>query len=121
MSEETIAYQLHALAIAAAKIRSRLAVEDMDKPVAARTCSMLDEVAAWAQDEAGAPEMTPEEIKSLKREYNAALESGQALYKEVSRLCDLCNSLNDRIREAEGDDYDGIRILFGAGFEVDDE
>ena len=52
MSEETIAYQLQALAIAAAKIRNRIAVEDLDKPAAARTCSTLDEISAWAEDEA---------------------------------------------------------------------
>lgn len=52
MSEETIAYHLQALAIAAAKIRSRIAVEDLDKPAAARTCSTLDEISAWAEDEA---------------------------------------------------------------------
>lgn len=65
--------------------------------------------------------MTRDEIKALKREYNAALESGQALYKEVSRLFDLCNDLNARIMDAEGDNYDGIPILFGAGFCLDDE
>jgi hypothetical protein len=65
--------------------------------------------------------MTEDEIKELKREYNAALETGKTLYREVSFLCDLCNSLNARIREAEGDEYDGIRILFGGGFDVDDE
>jgi hypothetical protein len=52
MSEETIAYQLQALAIAAAKIRNRVAVEDLDKTAAARTCSTLDEVSAWAEYEA---------------------------------------------------------------------
>ena len=52
MSEESIAYQLQALAIAAAKIRNRIAVEDLDKKAASRTCSTLDEVAAWAEDEA---------------------------------------------------------------------
>lgn len=51
MSEETIAYQLQVLAIAAAKIRNRVAVEDLDKPAAARTCSTLDEISAWSEDE----------------------------------------------------------------------
>jgi hypothetical protein len=50
--EEPIAYQLQALAIAAAKLRNRIASEDPDKPSAARTCSTLDEVSAWAEDEA---------------------------------------------------------------------
>jgi len=52
MSEETIAYQLQAIAIAAAKIRNRVEMEDLDKPAAARTCSTLDEISSWAEDEA---------------------------------------------------------------------
>jgi len=52
MSEETIAYQLQALAIAAARIRNRIAIEDLDKKAASRTCSTLDELSAWAEDEA---------------------------------------------------------------------
>jgi hypothetical protein len=53
MSEqETIAYQLQALAIAAARLRNRIAIEDTDKPAAARTCSTLDELTEWAEDEA---------------------------------------------------------------------
>lgn len=63
--------------------------------------------------------MTPEEIKQMKREYNAALESGREHWKECVRLCSLCNSLNERIRDAEGDDYDGVPLIFGAGFELD--
>ena len=53
MSEqETISYQLQALAIDAARLRNRIASEDTDKPAAARTCSTLDEISAWAEDEA---------------------------------------------------------------------
>ena len=52
IDQQTIAYQLQALAIAAARIRNRIAVEDLDKKAASRTCSTLDEVAAWAEDEA---------------------------------------------------------------------
>ena len=53
MSEqETIAYQLQALAIAAARLRNRIAIDDADKPAAARTCSTLDELTEWAEDEA---------------------------------------------------------------------
>jgi hypothetical protein len=53
MSEqETIAYQLQALAIAAARLRNRIASEDTDNPAASRTCSTLDELAEWAEDEA---------------------------------------------------------------------
>jgi len=50
--QETISYQLQALAIAAARIRNRIAIEDQNKPAAARTCSTLDELSAWAEDEA---------------------------------------------------------------------
>ena len=53
MSEqETISYQLQALAIDAARLRNRIASEDTDKPAAARTCSTLDELTEWAEDEA---------------------------------------------------------------------
>ena len=53
MSEqETIAYQLQALAIAAARLCNRIASEDTDKTAAARTCSTLDELTEWAEDEA---------------------------------------------------------------------
>lgn len=50
--QESIAYKLQALAIAAARLRNRIASEDTDKPAAARTCSTLDELSAWAEDEA---------------------------------------------------------------------
>jgi len=52
MSEETISYQLQALAFAAARLRNRIAREDQDKPAAARACSTLDELSACAEDEA---------------------------------------------------------------------
>ena len=53
MSEqETIAYQLQALAIAAARLRNRIASEDTDKPAASRTCSTLNKLTKWAEDEA---------------------------------------------------------------------
>ena len=50
--EETVAYQFQALAFAAARLRNRIASEDTDKPAASRTCSTLDELAEWAEDEA---------------------------------------------------------------------
>ncbi len=52
IEQETIAYQLQALAITAAKLRNRIAREDQDKPSAARACSTLDELSSWAEDEA---------------------------------------------------------------------
>jgi len=52
MSETTIHYDLMALAIAAAKLRSRVASEDTDKAAAERSCSTLQEIAAWAEDDA---------------------------------------------------------------------
>lgn len=50
--EETISYQLQALACAGARLRTRIAAEDQDKQAAARTCSTIDELVAWAEDEA---------------------------------------------------------------------
>ena len=64
--------------------------------------------------------MTQEEINALKREYNATLKIGRKTYKKLVRLCDTCNSLNDRIRKEEGDRWDGIPIIFGAGYEIDE-
>lgn len=52
IEQETISYQLQALAIDAARLRNRIAREDPDKPAAARACSALDELSAWAEDEA---------------------------------------------------------------------
>jgi len=52
MSETTISYDFQALAIAAAKLRGRIVADDADKAAAARTCSTLDEIAAWAEDDA---------------------------------------------------------------------
>lgn len=65
--------------------------------------------------------MTPAEINALKLEYNATLKIGRKTYKKLVRLCDVCNALNARIQEAEGDRWNGIPIIFGAGYEIDDD
>ena len=66
-------------------------------------------------------QMTPKEINDLKKEHNALLERGQALYAEVMDLYERCCHLQSRIKKAEGDEYDPIPLIFGSGFNVDDD
>lgn len=65
--------------------------------------------------------MTAQEINALKREHNRLQDQGRRAYEEVSALYAECVALQKRIEEAEGDDYDPIPLLFGAGFYVDPE
>ena len=66
-------------------------------------------------------ELTPKEINDLKKEHNKILEEGQAIYPKVMELHEKCLELQEKIREAEGDDYDPIPLIFGSGFWVDPE
>ncbi len=63
--------------------------------------------------------MTQQEIDDLKREHNRLQQQGRRAYSEASELFRQCIDLQDRIQEAEGDDYDPIPLLFGGGFYVD--
>ena len=63
--------------------------------------------------------LTPKEVNDLKREHNEVLERGRLVYKKVVYLHRKCLELQDKIREAEGDEYDAIPLLFGAGFHLD--
>ena len=63
--------------------------------------------------------MTPKEINDLKKIHNQMLEDGQALYAKILILYDQLIDLQKQIENAEGDDYDPIPLIFGAGFRLD--
>lgn len=50
MSDSTIAADLQSLALAAVKVRRRIAYETADREQAARECSTLDEFVEWLED-----------------------------------------------------------------------
>ncbi len=60
--------------------------------------------------------MTPKEINDLKKEHNRLLVEGIEAYAKVMDLQEKCISLQRQIKEAEGDDYDPIPLIFGEGF-----
>jgi hypothetical protein len=63
--------------------------------------------------------LTPKEVNDMKREHNEAQDHGRRVYKKLVKLYLKCLELQDKIREAEGDEYDAIPLLFGAGFHLD--
>ena len=63
--------------------------------------------------------MTPKEINDLKKEHNRLMEEGQEVYARVMELHEKCTTLQRQIRDAEGDEYDPIPLIFGAGFWID--
>ena len=63
--------------------------------------------------------MTPKEINDLKKIHNRLLEDGQALYAQITQMSEELLRLQKKIEEAEGDDYDPIPLIFGAGFHID--
>lgn len=65
--------------------------------------------------------MTPKEINDLKKQHNVLLEQGQQVYARAVELHDQCLALQKRIQKAEGDEYDAIPLIFGAGFWIDPE
>jgi hypothetical protein len=65
--------------------------------------------------------MTPKEINDLKRQHNAAMDEGVKLYARIRELHTVCNDLQMQIRDAEGDDYDPIPLIFGDGFWIDED
>jgi hypothetical protein len=65
--------------------------------------------------------VTPKEINDLKKEHNTLLERGQELYAEVMKLHSQVLELQDRIKQAEGEEYDPIPLIFGSGFWIDSE
>lgn len=63
--------------------------------------------------------MTPKEINDLKKLHNKYMEEGQEVYSKVMDLHAKCMDLQKQLMEAEGEDYDPIPLIFGAGFWVD--
>ena len=63
--------------------------------------------------------MTPKEINDLKKEHNRLQEEGKEVYQRVLELHEKCTWLQPQIRDAEGDDYDPIPLIFGEGFWID--
>ena len=64
--------------------------------------------------------MTPTEINELKITYNKMLEEGRAMWDELRSIQKHMNQITDKLIEVEGDDYDGIPIIFGAGYWIDE-
>ena len=64
--------------------------------------------------------MTPKEINDLKIAYNKMLEEGRAMWDELRSIQKHMNQITDKLIEVEGADYDGIPIIFGAGYWIDE-
>lgn len=60
--------------------------------------------------------LTPKQINDLKKLHNDFMEQGQKAYAQVLELYAHCTDLQRQIREAEGDEYDPIPLIFGDGF-----
>lgn len=63
--------------------------------------------------------MTPKEINDMKRKHNVYMERGQQLYAEMMDLHEKCLDLRNKLKKAEGDEYDPIPLIFGGGFWID--
>jgi len=64
--------------------------------------------------------VTPKEINDLKITYNKMLEEGRAMWDELRSIQKHMNQITDKLIDVEGDDYDGIPIIFGAGYWIDE-
>ena len=60
--------------------------------------------------------MTDKEIVALKRKYNKCVDKGTKLYGEVQALFAQCAALEEQIQSAEGEDFDGVQLLFAGRF-----
>ncbi len=65
-------------------------------------------------------QLTPKQINDLKIAHNEAQDKGSELYKQCLMFHKKCLALQDQIRDAEGDDYDDLPLIFGAGFWIDE-
>ncbi len=63
--------------------------------------------------------MSPKEINDYKKEHNRLLEEGQRLYAQMLKVHEKCTGMQEHLKIVEGDDYDGIPLIFGAGFWID--
>ena len=64
--------------------------------------------------------MTPKEINDLKIKFNAMQEDGRVKYDELLKISKSMKGITDTLIEVEGDDYDGIPLIFGAGYWIDE-
>ncbi len=64
--------------------------------------------------------MTPKEINDLKIKFNAMQEDGRVKYEELLKISESMKVITDTLIEVEGDDYDGIPLIFGAGYWIDE-
>lgn len=62
--------------------------------------------------------MTEQEIKDLKIKHNKMMEECQPLYDKINDMVDEINKMRNTLMEAEGDDYDGIPLIFGCGYDI---
>lgn len=65
--------------------------------------------------------MTPKQINDLKRQYNAMHEEGKEKYDSILLLRDKMVAITDTLIEEEGDEYDGVPLVFGSGYWVDED
>ena len=63
--------------------------------------------------------MTPKEINDLKKEHNRLQEKGRKIYAKAMELHEKCLAIQQQLIDAEGNDYDPIPLIFGAGFWID--
>lgn len=65
--------------------------------------------------------MTNKELNDMKRRHNTLQAEGQALHEKLTEMGEKLVALRKQIEAEEGDDYDPIPLIFGAGFYVDDD
>jgi hypothetical protein len=59
-------------------------------------------------------------VNDLKKQHNKILEEGKALYEELIHKYHCLIELQAQIEEIEGDEYDPVPLLFGAGFYINE-
>lgn len=58
------------------------------------------------------------DLDALKREHNELWREGAALLEKITDTAHRVEALRKRIEALEGDDYDGIRLLFCGTFDL---
>lgn len=65
--------------------------------------------------------MTEEQIKTLKRKHNILMREGQELQATLLNKAEELLQMRKDIQDEEGDEYDGIPLIFGCGYWVDED
>lgn len=62
-------------------------------------------------------------LNDLKREHNRLMDECTEMYTAVKSKAERINQIRSEVKEIEGDEYDPIPLIFGAGFDIheDDE